>query len=105
MGVAWRIVDWLRAAGHDVRHLREEGLHRLPDGDILAKAATERRVVLTFDLDFGDILALSEQRVVSVVLFRLHRFHGETATAFGHCIGDRDSLEVGFRLRRQEHPG
>ena len=72
MGVASRIVDWLRAAGHDATHLRDEGLHRLPDPDILDKAAKEGRIVLTFDLDFGEILALSGSRIISVIIFRLH---------------------------------
>ena len=72
MGAAMRIVEWLRAQGHDVNHLREEGLQRMPDGDIFLKAATESRILLTFDLDFGEILALSGERKVSVVLFRLH---------------------------------
>lgn len=72
MGVALRVVERLRAEGHDVIHLREEGLHRLPNGAILDKAAAERRILLTFDLDFGEILALSGGQSVSVVLFRLH---------------------------------
>lgn len=71
-GVAMRIVEWLRAQGHKVSHLRGEGLQRMPDGDIFLKAATESRILLTFDLDFGEILALSGERKVSVVLFRLY---------------------------------
>jgi predicted nuclease of predicted toxin-antitoxin system len=51
MGVSITTVEALRAAAHDTVHLREEGLIRLPDPDIVAKAAQERRVVLTFDLD------------------------------------------------------
>jgi predicted nuclease of predicted toxin-antitoxin system len=58
--------------GHDACHLREEGLHRAPDIEIFTKAAAEQRVVLTFDLDFGEIAALSQGRKASVVLFRLH---------------------------------
>jgi predicted nuclease of predicted toxin-antitoxin system len=72
MGVAQGIVDWLRAQGHDAVHLREEGLQRLPDADIFAKAIAEKRIILTFDLDFGEILALSGVNVVSVILFRLN---------------------------------
>lgn len=72
MGVAWRIVEWLRSEGHDAVHLREEKLHRLPNGEIFEKADTERRIILTFDLDFGEIVALSGGRSVSVILFRLH---------------------------------
>jgi len=72
MGVALRIVEWLRAEGHDALHLREQGLQRLPDEEIFAKAGAEGRILLTFDLDFGEIIALSGKQSVSVILFRLH---------------------------------
>lgn len=72
MGVAQRIVEWLRTEGHEVVHLREEGLQRMPNGEIFQKAAAEERIILTFDLDFGEIVALSGNRQVSVILFRLH---------------------------------
>jgi predicted nuclease of predicted toxin-antitoxin system len=51
-----------------------------PRRDIFQKGFIEHRVVLTFDLDFGEIVAASESRVVSVVLFRLHN------TRTGHVI-------------------
>lgn len=72
MGVDMRVVHWLHQHGHDAKHLRDEGLQRLPNGEIFKKAITEDRVVLTFDLDFGEIAALSAGRKASVVLFRLH---------------------------------
>ena len=72
MGVAMRMVEWLREQGHDALHLREQNLHRAADSEIFRKAATEGRVLLTFDLDFGEIVALSGEEKVSVVLFRLH---------------------------------
>lgn len=52
-------------------HLREEGLQRLPDGAIFVKAADEGRTVLTFDLDFAEIAAMSRGHAVSVLVFRL----------------------------------
>jgi predicted nuclease of predicted toxin-antitoxin system len=72
MGIAGGVVVWLKAQGHDAVHLRDEGLQRLPDGQVFAKAAAEQRIILTFDLDFGEILALSGGKDVSVVLFRLN---------------------------------
>ena len=72
MGVALRIVEWLRSEGHDVVHLRDEGLQRMPNGEIFEKAVSAGRAILTFDLDFGEIIALSGRRQVSVILFRLH---------------------------------
>jgi predicted nuclease of predicted toxin-antitoxin system len=71
MGVAGRVVEWLRANGHDAVQLREQGLERLPDSDIFKKAAEEQRIILTFDLDFGEIMALSSTRPICVIIFRL----------------------------------
>src|SRR5205085_1142666 len=50
---------------------RDEGLHRLPDELIFRKAVLEQRVVLTFDLDFGELLAAAGSQEPSVILFRL----------------------------------
>ena len=72
MGVDIRVVKWLREKGHDANHLRDEGLHRMPNGEILDKAISENRVILTFDLDFAEIVALSKGHKASIVLFRLH---------------------------------
>ncbi len=72
MGVSVRLTEWLRSQGHDVVHLRDQGLQRLPNGEIFEKGIRERRIVLTFDLDFGEIVAAAGSRVISVILFRLH---------------------------------
>jgi predicted nuclease of predicted toxin-antitoxin system len=71
MGVSQRLVVWLRQQGHDAIHLRDQGLRRLPNGDIFTKAADEQRIILTWDLDFTEILALSGTNTVSAVVFRL----------------------------------
>jgi predicted nuclease of predicted toxin-antitoxin system len=71
MGVSMLTVKWLGSEGHDAVHLRELGLQRLPDDDILVKAREEGRIVLTMDLDFGYLLAISADPLPSVVLFRL----------------------------------
>ena len=71
MGVSHRVVSWLRNEGHDALHVCEENLLRLPNGLIFEKAYLEKRILLTFDLDFGEIVALSGGRNVSVILFRL----------------------------------
>src|SRR5512147_2398089 len=47
-------------------------LHRMANGEIFAKALHENRIIITFDLDFGEIVALSKGKNASVVLFRLH---------------------------------
>lgn len=70
-GVPLRLVRWLRNQGHDAVHLRDEGLQQAADDEIFARAARDGRIVLTFDLDFSEIAALSAGHRASVVLFRL----------------------------------
>jgi predicted nuclease of predicted toxin-antitoxin system len=72
MGVSLGVVMWLRRGGHDAVQLRDESLQRWPDTSIFVRAAAERRIILPFDLDFGEIVALSAGSTRSVVLFRLN---------------------------------
>jgi len=51
--------------------LGEEGLARLPNGEIFSKAVAEDRIILTFDLDFGEIAAMAGDCRTSVMVFRL----------------------------------
>ena len=71
MGISLRTVEWLRQLGHDVVHLRDRGLQKLPDDEILDLASIEQRIILTIDLDFAQLLAISKQALPSVILFRL----------------------------------
>lgn len=80
MGISLKTVGSLRVAGHDIVHLREEGLQRLPDPEILAKAARENRIVLTFDLDFGELLAAAGSALPSAIIFRLRNQTAESVT-------------------------
>lgn len=70
MGISLDVVHGLRPI-HDAKHLREDALQRLPDEQILAKAIRENRIVLTHDLDMGELLALSGASSPSIVTFRL----------------------------------
>lgn len=71
MGLATGVARWLRGRGHDAVHIRAEGLQRLPDPEIFEKAVAEDRIILTVDLDFTEIAALSRGSLTSVVVFRL----------------------------------
>lgn len=71
MGISLRTVEWLRELNHDVVHLRDRGLQKLSDDKILDLALLEQRIILTIDLDFAQLLAVSKQTLPSVILFRL----------------------------------
>jgi len=67
-----RLAQWLVGEGHDAVHLRDQDLQRLPNGKIFDKAIAENRIVVTHDLDFGEISAFAHGKKASVVVFRLH---------------------------------
>jgi predicted nuclease of predicted toxin-antitoxin system len=71
MGISRQTLQALRDRAHDAIHLRERGLARAEDAAILSQARSEDRIILTFDLDFGELLALSRSVGPSVVVFRL----------------------------------
>jgi len=71
MGISPETVGFLRGLSFDAKHLSEEGLYRLQDSDILEKAKYEGRIILTADLDFGYLVAISGAQLPSIILFRL----------------------------------
>jgi predicted nuclease of predicted toxin-antitoxin system len=111
MGVSMTVVRTIRESGYDVVHLREEGLQRLADPAIILKARHEERIVLTFDLDFGDLLAASADVLPSVIIFRLQNTSPafvaarllETLSECGQALATGVILTVQdnrYRLRR-----
>jgi predicted nuclease of predicted toxin-antitoxin system len=77
MGISPRTVDFLQHLGLEAVHLQQQGLHKLNDSDILEKAHKEGYILLTHDLDFGDLLAASGAHLPSVVIFRLRNMRPE----------------------------
>lgn len=60
----------MREAGHDAVHVTEAGLRGATDRAVMAAAVAERRILLSADTDFGELLATSRDGTPSVVLFR-----------------------------------
>lgn len=94
MGISPRVVVALRERGHEASHLQEQGLGTLPDGEILAKARAEGRVLLTHDLDFGELLAASGGALPSVIIFRLKDMRAENVNLHLFSILDKQSAAL-----------
>jgi len=63
--------DHLEALGYPCRSLRRDGPRGLSDAEIIALAKIEERVILTQDLDFGEIYYLTEKGEVGILVLRL----------------------------------
>ena len=61
----------LHESGYEAVRVNEVGMATAKDKEILAYAEKRNLVVITADLDFGDILAYSQNRKPSVIIFRL----------------------------------
>ena len=61
---------WLAEQGHDAVHASLVGLAQAPDTQILERARHEQRVVITADLDFPRLLALTHASGPGLILLR-----------------------------------
>ncbi|MEM7734316.1 MAG: DUF5615 family PIN-like protein [Deinococcota bacterium] len=77
MGISPKTVVFLNSQGYDATHLRDSNLERLADPEVLSKARDEQRILLTHDLDFGELLAASGADLPSVIIFRLQNMRPE----------------------------
>lgn len=77
MGISPKTVSYLQDLGYQAVHLHQQGLDRLTDSEILEKARHEESILLTHDLDFGDLLAASGAQLPSVIIFRLRNMRPE----------------------------
>ena len=77
MGISQSVASWLKEQGHDALHLNDENLYNLQDNLILEKAIGEKRIILTSDMDFSQLLAFNKSQQASVIQFRTSSFTSE----------------------------
>lgn len=71
IGLSPKTVKFLQSLGHEVLRASELDMARSKDKEILEYAASNDMIVITADLDFGDILAHMRYKKPSVIIFRL----------------------------------
>lgn len=64
------LAAWLREQSYSAVHASEIGLSSAADLDILNRAKREHRTIVTADLDYPRLLALSRDTKPSLILFR-----------------------------------
>lgn len=92
------IANMLADAGHDAVHVRDIGLSGASDAEVMQRAEQERRVVLSGDTDFGELLARTNASSPSILLLRRQRQRRAAEIAqliLANLDGLHDDLDAG----------
>ena len=72
---------FLRSFGFEVKSLIEAGLGGINDAEVAKIAEREKRVIITFDLDFGEMYFFASKKKFGVIVLRLDDQRVETVNA------------------------
>jgi predicted nuclease of predicted toxin-antitoxin system len=64
------LAAWLKAKGHDAVHAIHLTMDRSADSEILERARIDERIVITADLDYPRLLAITRAEGPGLILFR-----------------------------------
>jgi predicted nuclease of predicted toxin-antitoxin system len=92
MPVSPLLLEVLQAYGHEGVHASQIGKQRASDQELLELARCENRIIITADLDFPRLLALSLATGPSLILFR------------GGNYSDREMCQLLEKVLKQVSP-
>lgn len=72
---------FLRSFGFDVKSLIEDGLGGIEDAAVAKIAQREKRLLITFDLDFGEMYYFALRKKFSVIVLRFEDQRVEAVNA------------------------
>ena len=96
MPIARCTTTHLQSIGHDAIHLLDIGMERASDTEIAKLAVAEKRILLTMDLDFASILAVSKSALPSVIIFRLRDNRPSTVNS----LLDKNLSKIAHELKK-----
>ncbi len=67
----------LTQLGFECTHIGDRNMAKSPDYEIVEIARNKKEVIITNDLDYGHLLAISGMSSPSVIIFRLRNNHTE----------------------------
>lgn len=90
---------FLRKEGFNVKSLIEEGIGGIEDERVVHIAKKERRIIVTFDLDFGEIYYFAYEKRFGVIVLRLDDQRVENVNmTLGRFLQSRQSKEIQKKL-------
>lgn len=103
----------LQSAGYDVQTVLEQGLSSANDRDVIAACQTERRCLVTLDLEFGNPLVFNPAEYAGIAVLRLpgrpsHQDIVEACQTLVSRLGQQDidgKLWIVQRGRIREYQG
>jgi predicted nuclease of predicted toxin-antitoxin system len=107
------LVNWLIERGHVAIHATAANLARASDEDVMKHARAEQQIVVTADLDYPRLLALTSSDSPAIILFRGGNFNEVEMVALLASVLEAVSAEelvVSFivvdrhRLRKRSLP-
>jgi len=100
MGISPKTAVFLRNLGYDAIHLHDLKSDRSTDPAVMQMARNEERILLTHDLDFGELIAASGANAPSVIIFCLRNMNPKHVNRFlnGIITEHQDALEKGAIL-------
>jgi predicted nuclease of predicted toxin-antitoxin system len=97
---------WLRGEGYDAVHAGEIGLYNAKDTVLLDLARREEWIVITSDLDFPRLLALSKASGPGLILFRGGDWSdAEAISQIGRVIRDVPGIKLSTGILTIDHYG
>ena len=69
--ISYETAEFLNSLGYEVKTVAQFGLEEADDIEIIKKAVKEKMIIVTFDLDFGEIFYFSTKDKIWIIVLKL----------------------------------